>query len=93
MPTDDPSVLFTVAGMQQFKPYYLEPELAPANPIVTIQPSFRTVDIDEVGDERHLTLFEMIGNFSFGNKYFKREAIVLAYDFSKNWVWISTGPM
>lgn len=81
VPTDDPSVLFTVAGMQQFKAYYLEPELAPANPVVTIQPSFRTIDIDEVGDERHLTLFEMMGNFAFGNTYFKREAIQFGYDF------------
>lgn len=81
VPQDDASVLFTIAGMQQFKAYYLEPDLAPANPIVTIQPSFRTVDIDEVGDERHLTLFEMMGNFAFGNKYFKREAIQFGYDF------------
>ncbi len=81
VPQDDPSVLFNVAGMQQFKPYYLEPELAPANPIVTIQPSFRTVDIDEVGDDTHQTLLEMLGNFAFGNKYFKEEAIRFAFDF------------
>ncbi|MBI4175104.1 alanine--tRNA ligase [Candidatus Berkelbacteria bacterium] len=80
IPAGDASVLFTVAGMQQFKPFYLEPERAPANPIVTIQPCIRTVDIEEVGDERHLTVFEMVGNFAFGNKYFKREAIQLAYD-------------
>lgn len=81
VPMDDPSVLFTTAGMQQFKPYYTEPSVAPANPVVTIQPCVRTSDIEEVGDERHLTVFEMMGNFAFGNKYFKKEAIQLAYDF------------
>ncbi len=69
VPENDPSVLFNSAGMQQFKGYYLKPELAPAPRVVTIQPCFRTSDIDEVGDESHLTLFEMVGNFSFGYNY------------------------
>ena len=81
---DDPSVLLTTAGMQQFKKYYT----GEADPIkdfgakntVSIQKSFRTSDIDEVGDESHLTSFEMLGNFSFGG-YFKEEAIRYAYDF------------
>lgn len=77
---DDPSVLFNVAGMQQFKSYYLAPEKAPANKIVTIQPCIRTIDIDEVGDDTHLTFFEMLGNFSF-NSYYKKEAIEFAWDF------------
>lgn len=81
VPLDDPSVLFTTAGMQQFKPFYTEPKLAPANPVTSIQPCVRTSDIEEVGDERHLTVFEMMGNFAFGNAYFKEEAISLAYDF------------
>src|SRR3990167_1210572 len=81
---DDPSVLLTTAGMQQFKKYYT----GEADPIkdfgakntVSIQKSFRTSDIDEVGDESHLTFFEMLGNFSFGG-YFKKEAIKLSKDF------------
>ena len=98
---DDPSVLLTTAGMQQFKPYYsgLDPEttIHPSigKPVgknaASVQKSFRTSDIDEVGDESHLTFFEMLGNFSFGYKpgeprspqggYFKKEAIQYAYDF------------
>jgi len=65
-PENDPSVLFTSAGMQQFKPYYLKPELTSEKRLISIQPCFRTSDIDEVGDKTHLTLFEMVGNFSFG---------------------------
>ena len=66
IPENDPSVLFTTAGMQQFKGYYLNPDAAPAKRVITVQPCFRTSDIDEVGDGSHLTLFEMLGNFSFG---------------------------
>ncbi|MDO8474405.1 MAG: alanine--tRNA ligase-related protein [bacterium] len=90
---DDPSVLLTTAGMQQFKPYYtgaVDPFVSPhptlggkslgSKNAASIQKSFRTSDIDEVGDERHLTFFEMMGNFSFGG-YFKEEAIRYAYDF------------
>lgn len=81
---DDPSVLLTTAGMQQFKKYYTEEADAQkdfgALNTVSIQKSFRTSDIDEVGDESHLTFFEMLGNFSFGG-YFKREAIEYAHAF------------
>ena len=77
---DDPSVLLTTAGMQQFKKYYTDPALAPAPNIASIQKCFRTSDIDEVGDESHLTFFEMLGNFSFGG-YFKKEAIEYAKEF------------
>ncbi|MBI2121896.1 MAG: alanine--tRNA ligase [Candidatus Sungbacteria bacterium] len=87
---DDPSVLLTTAGMQQFKPYYseLDPEktIHPSlgkpigKNVVSVQKSFRTSDIDEVGDDSHLTFFEMLGNFSFGG-YFKKEAITFAFDF------------
>ena len=77
---DDPSVLFTTAGMQQFKKYYTDPELAPSLNIASIQKSMRTSDIDEVGDERHLTFFDMLGNFSFGG-YFKKEAIGYGHEF------------
>lgn len=81
---NDPSVLFTTAGMQQFKKYYT----GQADPMkdfgslntASIQKSMRTSDIDEVGDESHLTFFEMLGNFSFGG-YWKEEAIKLAHEF------------
>ncbi len=86
VPENDPSVLFTTAGMQQFKRYYLFPDEAPSARITTCQKCVRTGDIDEVGDETHLTFFEMLGNFSFGypeinNSYFKEEAIKLAWEF------------
>ncbi len=84
VPENDPSVLFTTAGMQQFKPYYTNPESADKDfgtrNIATIQKCIRTGDIDEVGDETHLTFFEMLGNFSFGG-YWKKEAIEYAYEF------------
>ena len=81
---DDPSVLLTTAGMQQFKKYYTAEADAMKDfgslNTVSIQKSFRTSDIDEVGDESHLTFFEMLGNFSFGG-YFKKEAIAYAHEF------------
>ena len=79
VPVDDPSVLFTSAGMQQFKPYYSGAVEAPHPRIATAQKCFRTSDIESVGDASHLTLFEMLGNFTFGD-YFKRESIVWAYE-------------
>jgi len=77
---DDSSVLLTTAGMQQFKKYYTDPSLASAPNVASIQKCFRTSDIDEAGDESHLTFFEMLGNFSFGG-YFKEEAIKYAKEF------------
>ena len=77
---EDTSVLLTTAGMQQFKSYYLEEESPYGQNIVSSQKCFRTSDIEEVGDEKHLTFFEMLGNFSFGG-YFKKEAIEIAKEF------------
>ncbi len=81
---DDPSVLLTTAGMQQFKKFFTS-ELAALEHFHTlntasVQKCFRTSDIDEVGDKTHLTFFEMLGNFSFGG-YFKKEAINWAYEY------------
>ncbi|HEY8726460.1 MAG TPA: alanine--tRNA ligase-related protein, partial [Gaiellaceae bacterium] len=78
---DDHSTLLTTAGMQPLMPYFLGREPPPAPLLTTVQKCFRTPDIDEVGlDGSHLTFFEMLGNFSFG-QYFKEGAIEFAWEF------------
>ncbi len=84
IPADlDPSALFTIAGMHPFKPYFAGIEKPPSPRVTTCQPTFRTADIEIIGTTaRHLTFFEMLGNFSFGD-YFKRQAIRYAWDLSR----------
>ena len=80
IPENDPSVLFTTAGMQPLVPYLLGEKHPAGKRLVDYQKCVRTNDIEEVGDNRHLTYFEMLGNWSLGD-YFKEESIKMSYEF------------
>ena len=80
IPENDPSVLFTTAGMQPLVPYLLGEKHPEGTRLADFQKCVRTNDIEEVGDNRHLTYFEMLGNWSLGD-YFKEESIAMSYEF------------
>src|SRR5262245_45878416 len=80
VPENDPTTLFTSSGMQPLVPYLLGEVHPQGKRLVNVQNSFRAVDIDEVGDNRHTTFFRMLGNWSLGD-YFKKEQIPWMFEF------------
>jgi alanyl-tRNA synthetase len=91
IPENDPTVLFTTAGMHPLVPYILGEPHPAGKRLVDVQRCIRTGDIDEVGDPSHLTFFEMLGNWSLGD-YFKKEAIGLSYEFLTSGRWLGFDP-
>ena len=87
----DESLMFNGAGMVQFKPYFRGIAQPDNKRLMTAQKCIRTVDIEEVGDDTHLTFFEMLGNFSFGD-YFKTEAIAFSWEFLTSSEWLGLDP-
>ncbi len=91
IPENDPSVLFTTAGMHPLVPYLLGEPHPAGTRLTDYQKCIRTGDIDEVGDTSHLTCFEMLGNWSLGD-YFKKEAISFSYEFLTDPKWLALDP-
>ena len=91
IPENDPSVLFTMAGMHPLVPYLLGEKHPAGTRLTDYQKCIRTGDIDEVGDPSHLTCFEMLGNWSLGD-YFKKESIAFSYEFLTSPKWLSLDP-
>src|SRR5262245_61968209 len=80
VPENDPTTLFTSSGMQPLVPYLLGEVHPQGKRLVNVQNSFRAVDIDEIGDNRHTTFFRMLGNWSLGD-YFKKEQLPWIFEF------------
>ncbi len=91
VPENDPSVLFNTAGMQPLVPYLLGKAHPMGKRIVDVQKCVRTGDIDDVGDDTHLTFFEMLGNWSLGD-YFKKESITWSWEFLTDVKWLALDP-
>lgn len=91
VPENDPTVLFTTAGMHPLVPYLLGQPHPQGKRLVNVQPCVRTVDINEVGDDTHLTFFEMLGNWSLGD-YFKKESIAWSLEFLTEKKWLHLPP-
>ena len=91
IPENDPSVLFTTAGMHPLVPYLLGEPHPAGTRLTDYQKCIRTGDIDEVGDPSHLTCFEMLGNWSLGD-YFKKESISFSYEFLTSPKWLGLDP-
>ena len=87
IPENDPTVLFTTAGMHPLVPYLLGEKHPMGNKLVNVQKCIRTGDIDEVGDDWHLTFFEMLGNWGLGS-YWKKEAIEMSFEFLTDKKWL-----
>src|SRR4030043_783253 len=91
VPENDPTVLFTTAGMHPLVPFLMGEKHPLGKRLANAQKCVRTVDIDDVGDNRHNTFFEMLGNWSLGD-YFKREAIEWSFKFITSPKWLGFDP-